>query len=59
MKRTAFEGLLAGLGDALAYAKENADVHFRAHFEEIDRAFDRGRSQAGLAEQPKGDNQNK
>jgi hypothetical protein len=59
MKKTDFEGLLAGLGDALAYAKGNADIRSRAHFVEIDRTFARRRSQAGLAERPEGDTQNK
>jgi len=38
IEKSDFEGLLAGLGDALAYAK-GADIRSLAHFVEIDRMF--------------------
>ena len=48
IEKSDFEGILAGLGDALAYAK-GADIRSLAHFVEIDRMFARRRS---LAERP-------
>ena len=52
MKKSDFDGLLAGLDDALAFAKGNADGRSRAHIVEVDRTFvAAARLKAGLTQQ--------
>jgi hypothetical protein len=56
MKKTDFDVLLAGLDDALAYAKGNADGRGRAHFIEVDRALvAAARHEAGLTPEGRAD----
>jgi hypothetical protein len=56
MKKTDFDMLLAGLDDALAYAKGNVDKSGRAHFVEVDRVLvAAARLEAGHTSQGRGD----
>ncbi len=52
MKKADFEGLLAGLGDALAYAEGKAGGRARAHVVKVDRSFvAEARLNAGLTQE--------
>lgn len=52
MKKKDFDGLIAGLGDAFAYAKGNPSNRAREHKIEVDRGFvARTRLNAGLTQE--------
>jgi putative transcriptional regulator len=52
MNKKDFEGLMAGLGDALSYAKGQADPRARAHNVKVDRTFVAAtRLKAGLTQE--------
>jgi putative transcriptional regulator len=52
MKKKDFDGLLAGLGDALAYARDKNDTRARARSVEVARTFvTEARLKAGLTQE--------